>query len=340
MCIKSDLKPATDSSDSDNIERVVVPQEKPTQDVKLPIVWMNVYTMSVLHLAALAGFYQGIFYAKWATLAFSVVLYVVGGLGITAGAHRLWAHKTYKATALLRAFLMACQTLAGEDDIYQWSRDHRVHHKWSETSADPYNANRGMFFSHMGWLLMKKHPDVKTYGNKLNFDDLLSDPIVIFQRKYYHLLFWSICAGMPTFVPWYFWGESAGVAFLVSGCARYVYTLHMTWLVNSLAHYYGERPYDSAINPAENLLVSLGAIGEGFHNFHHSFPFDYQSSEMGYSFNITTMFIDLCYMLGQAYDLRTASKEVVARKKERTGDPTGEKRFFKPTYKTAELKVE
>lgn len=329
-CVKKEKE---DSSDGEHhIPEDIMPENTPNKDIKMEIVWFNVYNMSVLHLAALYGFYQGLFYCSWYTLIFSFILYVCGGLGITAGAHRLWAHKSYKATPALRAFLMCCQTLAGQDDLYKWSRDHRVHHKWSETNADPYNANRGMFFAHMGWLLIKKHPDVVTYGNKLNYDDLLGDPVVAFQRKFYQPLFWTICALMPTLIPWYFWGESALVAFTVAGCARYVHTLHMTWLVNSLAHYYGIRPYDSDINPAENRLVSLGAIGEGFHNFHHSFPFDYQTSEMGYSLNITTMFIDLMYWCGQAYDLRTVSQGVIDRKKDRTGDPSGTRRFFKPTY--------
>lgn len=303
-----------------------------TKEFKLEIVWFNVYNMSVLHLLACYGFFQAVFNASWLTLIFSGVLYICGGLGITAGAHRLWAHKSYKAKSPLRCFLMLCQTLAGQDDLYKWSRDHRVHHKWSETNADPYNANRGMFFAHVGWLLAKKHPDVVTYGNRLNYDDILSDPIVRFQRRFYQPLFWTICAIMPTVVPYYMWGENPWVAFTVAGCARYVFTLHMTWLVNSLAHYYGIRPYDSGINPAENRLVSLGAIGEGFHNFHHSFPFDYQTSEMGYSLNITTIFIDIMYFIGQAYELRTVSQSAIDRKKERTGDKTGERRFFRPTY--------
>ena len=162
-----------------------------------------------------------------------------------------------------------------------------------------------------------------TYINLLIFVNTL---------RYYQPLFWSVCALMPTLIPWYAWGEHPLIAFTVAGCARYVFTLHMTWLVNSLAHYYGVRPYDGKINPAENRLVALGAVGEGFHNFHHSFPFDYQTSEMGYSLNITTMFIDLMYFFGQAYDLRTVSKPAIERKKARTGDKTGARRFFKPTY--------
>ena len=62
------------------------------------------------------------------------------GLGITAGAHRLWSHRTYKAGNMLRLVLVAANSMAGENSIYTWSRDHRTHHKYSETSADPHNA--------------------------------------------------------------------------------------------------------------------------------------------------------------------------------------------------------
>lgn len=70
-----------------------------------------------------------------------------------------------------------------QNDIYEWSRDHRVHHKYSETDADPHNARRGFFFSHIGWLFMRKHRDVIEKGRKLDFTDLLDDPVVRFQRK-------------------------------------------------------------------------------------------------------------------------------------------------------------
>lgn len=76
--------------------------------------------------------------------------------------------------------------LSIQDDIYKWSRDHRVHHKYSETSADPHNAMRGFFFSHMGWLMVRKHPDVIEKGKKLDLSDLKADGIVMFQRRYNH----------------------------------------------------------------------------------------------------------------------------------------------------------
>ena len=70
-----------------------------------------------------------------------------------------------------------------KNDIYEWSRDHRVHHKYSETDADPHNINRGFFFAHIGWLLMKKHPEVIEKGKKIYLQDLLDDPVVYWQKK-------------------------------------------------------------------------------------------------------------------------------------------------------------
>ena len=70
-----------------------------------------------------------------------------------------------------------------QNDIIAWSRDHRVHHKYSETNADPHNAKRGFFFSHCGWLMVRKHPDVIAKSKNLDFSDLYADPVCVIQRK-------------------------------------------------------------------------------------------------------------------------------------------------------------
>jgi stearoyl-CoA desaturase (Delta-9 desaturase) len=77
----------------------------------------------------------------------------MGSFGISSGAHRLWAHRSYKATMALKVMLLFFQTIALQNSVIEWVRDHRVHHKFSDTNADPHNSNRGFFFSHMGWLL-------------------------------------------------------------------------------------------------------------------------------------------------------------------------------------------
>lgn len=171
------------------------------------------------------------------------LLYQLGGLGITAGAHRLWAHKSYKAKWPLRFFLTFCNTLAFQDAVVDWARDHRMHHKYSETDADPHNATRGFFFAHVGWLLVRKHPDIKKKGHNVDMSDLYADPILRFQKKYYLTLMPLVCFIMPAVIPMYFFGETFSNAMFLN-LFRYAFTLNATWLVNSAAHLFGEKPYD------------------------------------------------------------------------------------------------
>lgn len=118
----------------------------------------------------------------WATV-------YVTGFGITAGAHRLWSHRAYKAKWPLKVLLTILFTVTGQRDIYLWALDHRVHHKYSETDSDPHDARRGFFFSHIGWLVMTAHPDVIEKRKIIDMSDLEADPIVMWQRKYVYLTY-------------------------------------------------------------------------------------------------------------------------------------------------------
>lgn len=291
-----------------------------TEKVPVKIVWRNVILFAYLHLISLYSIYCMFTSAKWQTNIFAVILYIVSGLGVTAGVHRLWAHRSYKAKFPLRVFLAFVYTIAFENDIYEWCRDHRVHHKYSETDADPHNAKRGFFFAHIGWLLCRKHPDVIKKGKAIELSDLMADPIVRFHRKYYIPLVLLCCFFLPTFIPMYFWNETFFNSFLIPTLFRFCFTLNQTWLVNSAAHMWGSKPYDVTINPRENAFVVLGAVGEGFHNYHHTFPYDYATSEYGIKYNLTTAFIDLMAWLGLAYDRKTAARESIKARKLRTGE--------------------
>lgn len=80
--------------------------------------------------------------------------------------------------------IMVIQCFVSQNHIYEWVRDHRVHHKFTDTDADPHNAKRGFFFSHMGWLLIRKHPDVISKGASIDMSDLEKDFVVVWQRRY------------------------------------------------------------------------------------------------------------------------------------------------------------
>ena len=126
---------------------------------------------------------------------------------------------------------------------------------------------------------------------------------------------------MPTVVPFYFWNESLVISYFVSFVLRYTFTLHSTWLVNSVAHMFGNKPYDTRIEPRESFFVTLATVGEGYHNFHHVFPNDYATSEFGpMGFNLTKLLIDIWVALGLASDVKQTPKEFVESRRKRTGD--------------------
>jgi len=131
----------------------------------------------------------------------------IQGIGITAGIHRLWSHRAYKAKWPLKVILLICYCSSGQvkkqlqifyfskkkvsfftsvslqNNPYDWVRDHRVHHKYTDTDADPHNSNRGFFFAHIGWLMMKKHPEVIQRGRQIDMSDIMTDSVFVFVCK-------------------------------------------------------------------------------------------------------------------------------------------------------------
>lgn len=125
----------------------------------------------------------------------------------------------------------------------RWARDHRVHHKYSDTHADPHNSKNGFFFCHIGWLLVRKHSAVIKRGKENDISDLEGDPILVFQHKYYYSMV-ALCAFfIPIAIPMYFWNETLTNAYFLN-MVRFVYSLHATFTINSIAHMWGFRPYD------------------------------------------------------------------------------------------------
>nr|AFJ66831.1 Z14/Z16 acylCoA desaturase [Chauliognathus lugubris] len=289
---------------------------------KLPIIWSIVIKHAVSHIISFYGLYLAFTSASWLTLLYGFVNYVVGCLGATAGVHRLWCHRSYKARWPLRLFLAYGQTQNFHMDIIYWSRVHRVHHRYTETDADPTNAKRGMVYAHIGWTYQEETDDFKEKFQATEVPDIEADPIAKFQQKYYKELVILICYVIPTVVPMYFWNESFANALSVN-FLRYSLNLHSFFFVNSIAHWLGNKPYEKSIEASENLFVSTVLLGEGWHNYHHTFPWDYRTGEMG-RLNLSASFIYLMSKLGLAYDLKTVTPEMLKRRIQKSGDGSHE----------------
>ncbi|XP_025414646.1 acyl-CoA Delta(11) desaturase-like [Sipha flava] len=288
------------------------------------IIWTHVIVIVLLHVFAVNSFMSYmITTTKFQTTIWGFIVGGIGGFGVTGGAHRYYTHRSFKAKFPLQLILIACYTVSGQNSIPTWVRDHRVHHKFSETDADPHNANRGFFFSHVGWLMQRKHPEVHRRGRTVNMSDIANDPLVQFHTKHFLSFKLLLCFILPTIIPVMAWNESWADAFNVICIFRYALSLNFTWSVNSVAHIWGNKPYDKHIRPVQNAAVSVLAMGEGWHNYHHAFPSDYRAAELGtYALNVTTMWLDAFALLGWAYDLKTPSEELVRRVADNHGDGT------------------
>jgi stearoyl-CoA desaturase (delta-9 desaturase) len=153
--------------------------EKVVWDIK----WRNVILLGAFHIITFYTFYieDRLIFSKHAVFYYIVQLFFA--LGTTAAAHRYFTHKTFTANRKLKVLLLFLQTGSMQDNVINWVRDHTLHHKFLDTNADPYNSKRGLFFSHMGWLFIKKHPDVFEKAKLLDFSRVLDDPMLQFQKK-------------------------------------------------------------------------------------------------------------------------------------------------------------
>lgn len=297
-------------------------------DYKMQLVWNRVAILGYFHLAGLYGMYL---MCTKAHILSPLIMYgfvVLTGLGTGAGCHRLWSHRAYKAKLPMKIIMMCLQTIGYQGHIYGWVRDHRVHHKFVDTDADPHNSKRGFFFSHMGWLMVRKHPDVKRKGATVDISDLKKEPVVMFQKKYYLPMVGVFCFAIPSMVVHYVCGETWFDAYHMS-VSKFLWSTHLTWLINSGAHMWGARPYDQTMTARNNLALAVAVVGEGWHNYHHVFPWDYKSSELGnYKTNTPTAFIDFFAWLGLAYDLKTVPVSMINKRALRTGDGTRNSQFI------------
>jgi len=297
-----------------------------SSDPKPSIMWLPATVLIGTFLVSVTvvpwyGFTHGYSWGNW--LAF-VLLLAANGFSITAGYHRLFAHNTYQAHPLLRWIFALFGAGATQNSILVWASGHRRHHRHvDDNDADPYSAKRGLWFSHIGWML-RDYPTGRIDFS--NVPDLQRDPIVVFQHKYYA----ALAIGMNLLPPLLIgvllndiWGY-----LLLGGFLRLVVNHHVTFFINSLAHYWGKRPYTDENTARDNFWLALVTYGEGYHNFHHLFQTDYRNGVRWWQFDPTKWLIAIGSWLHLTRELN------------RTPDFKIEKALLDMQFKRAQLRLE
>ncbi|GLB41031.1 putative stearyl-CoA desaturase that utilizes O(2) and electrons from reduced cytochrome b5 to introduce the first double bond into saturated fatty acyl-CoA substrates [Lyophyllum shimeji] len=242
------------------------------------------------------------------TMIFAFAYYVFSMLGITAGYHRLWSHRSYNASTLLQLFLVCGGSSAVQGSCCWWARSHRSHHRYTDTDLDPYDANRGLLWTHIGWMIFKS--DLRS--GKADISDLQKDKLIQWQHRWYFSLALFFGYILPTIIPGLFWNDWLG-GFCFAGALRLTIAHHSTFCINSIAHYLGSASYDDVLTPRDHLLSAILTMGEGYHNFHHQFPMDYRNAYLWYQYDPTKWFIAICSKIGLASHLRVFPSNEIAK---------------------------
>lgn len=263
-----------------------------------------------MHLACLAAFFVGV--SPFAVFL-CVMMYYLRAFGLTAGFHRYFAHRTFKmhrATQFLIAFL---GTSAAQLGPLWWAGHHRAHHQVSDQEGDIHSPHtHGFWWSHLGWILSPKYfeTDFK------RIPDFAKYPELRFLDRYYSLpvLFAAaFCFGVGYFANLHFPGlGTSGMQSLVWGFfVSTVLLYHGTFTVNSLAHMWGTRPFNTKDQSRNNFLIALLTLGEGWHNNHHRFPGSEKHGIRWWQIDPTHWGIKLMEILGLTWDIKVHPKEQI-----------------------------
>ncbi|MFT5164398.1 MAG: stearoyl-CoA desaturase (delta-9 desaturase) [Alteromonadaceae bacterium] len=275
---------------------------------KPAIVWLNASIFALTGLIALIGVPYYAFAVGFDQFTIIATIITLGfcGLSITAGYHRLWAHKTYQAHPVLAFAFAIGGAFALQNSALHWSSDHRVHHKHvDDNDKDPYSAKMGFWHSHIGWML--REYQASFYSNYNNVRDLQRNKIVAWQHKYYVPLALLTNFGIPIALGLYH-GEMIGMLLSV-GVLRLVLNHHTTFFINSLAHIWGKRPYTDKNTARDNGILAFFTYGEGYHNFHHIFEHDYRNGIKWWHYDPTKWLIKLFSYIKLTSKLRISPED-------------------------------
>ena len=243
------------------------------------VCWSTVAGLVLLHVAGGVGLVRVITHPVLPTLVLAAVMYVLCGLSITAGYHRLFAHRTYRATPPVRWAFLVFGAGSFQNSALAWSADHRAHHAGTDGPTDPHAVARGAWFAHVGWLLRRR----PSSADVSRLTDLQSVRSIRLQHRCYL----AVAVGAGLVLPMAvasIWGDPWG-GLLVAGFLRVALMLQATLCVNSLAHLVGRRRYDANATARDSVLTALVTFGEGYHSFHHRFPFDYRNGIRWWQFD-------------------------------------------------------
>jgi stearoyl-CoA desaturase (delta-9 desaturase) len=257
----------------------------------------------------------------WTDLALFAGLYLLCGFGITIGYHRMLTHRAFEAVAPLKAALLIAGSIAIQGRAIDWAVDHRTHHAFSDKEGDPHSPHagyensiwghlKGLVHAHVGWMFEHSGTDRERYAK-----DLLADRLVLFVDRTFPL--WVVLSfALPFAIGGLITGtwEGAVAGLVWGGLVRLFFNHHVTWSVNSICHFFGNRPFRTSDHSTNNWMLALPSLGESWHHNHHVFPTSAFHGLRPSQLDASGMLIAVWEKLGLVRNVRRPSAEQIDRK--------------------------
>jgi stearoyl-CoA desaturase (delta-9 desaturase) len=305
------ISPATEPPDT---ERRAVATGREDRVDRVANIVVTVLPVALLGLAAWLTWGGAL---HWPDLVVLALTYLLTGLGITVGYHRLFTHRSFKTSSPMRALLAALGSAAVEGPVIEWVSNHRKHHQFSDQPGDPHSphvdhadgwrgALGGLYHAHVGWILGgEEMADEAQYA-----PDLLDDPVVrLIDRTF---LLW-VLAGLafPFGLGVALTGTLVGglTALLWGGAVRMLFLHHATFSINSLCHFFGRQRFATADESRNLLWLALPTLGEAWHNNHHAFPTSARHGLRWYQLDPSAWLICGLERVGLVWDVIRVSPE-------------------------------
>lgn len=271
--------------------------------------WERTLPFIFLHLGCLAVFWVGI---SPAAVVAAVLLYVVRMFAITGFYHRYFSHKSFKTSRVMQFILAVLGNSSMQRGPLWWAATHRHHHQHSDSEEDAHSpAVKGFWWSHIGWLTsMKNFPTAYD-----NVPELRKYPELVFLNRFdqivpffFGLVMLAVGWMLETIFPGL--GVSTGQFFVWTFFISTTVLLHGTLFINSLAHVWGKRRYETGDDSRNSLLLALITLGEGWHNNHHRYPHSTRQGFKWWEIDLTYLGLKALSWTGLIWDLKPVPQRI------------------------------
>ncbi|HEV3446572.1 MAG TPA: acyl-CoA desaturase [Gemmataceae bacterium] len=254
---------------------------------------------------------------SWVELGLFLGMYIVTGVGITVGYHRLFTHRAFETSRVVQFILAVLGSMAVQGPLMQWVAMHRRHHQHSDQEGDPHSPHlhgggffdlvRGAWHAHVGWVFRPDPADLAHYNRDLRQSRTLRAASALFP------LWVALGLIIPAVVGGVLTASWMGALFglIWGGLARIFLVHHITWSVNSVCHIWGRRPYPSGDHSRNNFVFGILALGEGWHNNHHAFPTSARHGLRWWQFDLSYYVIRGMALVGLVWKVKVPTKQAL-----------------------------